>query len=434
MPELAVQRKLSPGKMEPPSARKGGALDIREARGGTSLPRGFCGKELIVETVTRNAAVTMPREALVREVLGRAGVPIGPVAGGGARAPPKPGYNLAPPAARLTWADEGRIYVAFHEFKTRGQFYNGARTLYRRLKKMDALDEVMPEDVVPLKNIQWKKRGKDWSVAYGKAYCESNNIYTEGKLLLLNRKLYDGLVDNGWLGYLHLGHLRNLDRMDDVQIITYAKEVIDACERVEARHIKFFCELDDLDSFLYRTLQERGLLNKLDLKWKKYRWKGLKKDELIAKVKEVADLLGVKTFPDFRDKMKKAYETVSKKGLLEEAGFPPSNMQWKHILAKRGKTAFIKMIRKSAKAVHARTRTDLSVKLPGAYKALAAEGLFDEAGFPNRHNMRKKDKNRGLHSCPEDGSARQDGQTGALVPGKTRGVRGREITATGTYG
>lgn len=400
MPELVAQRQLRTVESAVACARKGGALGIREAGAGARTPSEFSRKEAILETVTRNAAAIVPREAIVREALGRAGVPIGPVAGGGSRAPPKLGYNLAPPAARgevkFTFADlqkkesrwinpnglrydlmnpdqlrkEGFRYKIFHDFKTRIGFKNHNGILHHWMVKRKVLDDVMPPAIL------WKKKGKDWCVAYGKAYCERNDIKTEGKLLFLNRKIHDGLYRNGWLDDLHLESGRKWKRMANDELRSHTNELI------TAGHMEFFEQLKDYDPALTSTLRKRGILYGLPLKWKNRKWTGLEKETFLAQVKEVAELLGVKTFEDFTGRMGRAYKVACQRGWVKFTGFSPSKVQWKRMLEKKGERSLIKAVQKAAKAVGACTRSELQDKLPGAYKVLAGEELLDKAGFP----------------------------------------------------
>ncbi|MDD5339838.1 MAG: hypothetical protein PHV13_01160 [Candidatus ainarchaeum sp.] len=401
MPELVAQRQIRPVESAVAGARKGGALQCK-----ANL---FSAREVIVEATANKAAANVEFKDIVREGLARAGVPLGPVKGGGARALPNPGYKLAQSAiggnVKSTFADlhkkegrwinqnglrydlmspdqlrkEGFRYRIFHEFKTRISFKNHNGILYHWMAKREVLDDVMPPAIL------WKKKGRDWCVAYGKAYCERNDIKTEGKLLFLNRKIHDGLYRNGWLDDLHLESGRKWKRMTNDELRRYTVELI------TARRIEFFEQLKDYDPALVSTLRRRGILYGLPLKWKNRKWTGLEKDRFLAQVKEVAELLGVKTFEDFTDRMGRAYQVACQRGWVKFTGFSPSKVQWKRMLEKKGERALIKAVQKAAKAVGAGTRSELQDKLSGAYKVLAGEELLDKAGFPpldvNRYAM-----------------------------------------------
>ncbi len=218
------------------------------------------------------------------------------------------------------------------------------------------------------KGPDWRKMGRDEIAEFARRLVKENNISGRWELEVRFKNVYAALKRRGMMDEVGLGEKsRNWGRMGDYELAEFAKMFVEECGISGKEAFR------KADRGLYGALKRRGLVGRLGFKETHRTWKGMDREELLARAREIIAVQGIRTRKMLQKRDSGLYNTLSRRGLLDWVGFEERRREWgtdREVLAYAGQVIAEKGIRNR----HGLEKADRRL-----YEVLRGRGLLDAA-------------------------------------------------------
>lgn len=247
-------------------------------------------------------------------------------------------------------------------------------SLYNVLLRRKLLDKI-PFEQKKKETRKWFLLSDGELLECGKKFVEANEIKSRTGIQRAAQGLYNALLKRKLLDEIEFEEgQRSWTSMSDEELLNYAKKVVDE------NGIKSKSELENHDSGLHAVLGRRKLLDKIYFMRAQPTgrdWASMSDDEIVDYAKRFTKVNRISRGGELAKADPGLYDVLRRRKLLDRVEFKEKRRSW----ASMSDEELVKETKKLIEEKRIKTRSQLSKKLGGLYKALETRELLERVGF-----------------------------------------------------
>lgn len=242
------------------------------------------------------------------------------------------------------------------------------------------------ESIVPLEpggRRKWRALNDEELVSYAQCFVNMHGLRRRIELRRADEGLLSSLDDRGLIGRIDFeDRRRDWKSRSDEEILAMVKEF------VERNDIKSKMDLKKADQGMHQILCVRGILEKVGLAGSIRSWASVDNSEIIEIAKELIEERGIEGRKELGEADMGLYLILLKRGLIDEVGLKVKTRERRN-WTEMSDGEIIGVAKRFVECEGILGRTALKKADSGLYGVLRSRGLLESVGFPMKRRIRK---------------------------------------------